>query len=659
MSKARVAIEAVKPELDCGRFSIKRVVGQMVSVEADVFADGHDVLTAVVLYRHRSESDWREIRMSPQVNDRWAGRFTVTQIGTYSYTIQAWVDHFKTWRRDLLKKAGAGQDIGTDLLMGTQMIEKASEDAPKSDQASLRSFAYELRSAESDAKAAEIALNPTLEALMDRFPDRRNAATYGRELEIVVDRAKAGFSAWYEMFPRSCSQGEDRHGTFKDCEERLPYIAAMGFDVLYFPPIHPIGRTHRKGSNNAPEAAPEDVGSPWAIGSEEGGHKSIHPALGTLEDFRSLVTRAAGFGLEIALDIAFQCSPDHPYVREHPEWFTLRPDGTVQYAENPPKKYEDIYPFNFETDAWKELWEELRDVVLYWAEQGVRIFRMDNPHTKPFRFWEWLIREVRDRYPESIFLAEAFTRPKVVYRLAKLGFTQSYTYFAWRNTAWELKAYLKEITETGIRDFFRPNFWPNTPDILTEQLQMGSPAIFPIRLVLAATLSANYGIYGPAFEVRENRPLRPGSEEYLDSEKYQLRHWDLETGGGLRDFIGFVNKVRRENPALQSDQNLLFHELDNPQMIAYSKRTDDLSNLILVVVNLDSHHRQSGWLELSLEDLGLRPDETYQAHDLLSGSRFLFTGARNYIELDPQLVPAHIFRLHRRLRTEHDFEYYL
>jgi starch synthase (maltosyl-transferring) len=495
--------------------------------------------------------------------------------------------------------------------------------------------------------------------LMNRYSDRQFSATYPKELVVVVDREKARFSTWYEMFPRSSAPEPGRYGTFKDCEARLRYVASMGFDVIYLPPIHPIGRTHRKGRNNAPVPNADDPGTPWAIGSEEGGHKAIHPQLGTVEDFQRFVVRAREHGIEVALDIAFQCAPDHPYVKEHGEWFRWRPDNTVQYAENPPKKYEDIYPFDFETKDWKELWEELKTIVLFWIEQGIRIFRVDNPHTKPFRFWEWLIGDLKNANPDVIFLAEAFTRPKVMYRLAKLGFTQSYTYFAWRNTKRELTQYFTELTQTELREYFRPSLWPNTPDILTEYLQFGGRPAFLVRLVLAATLGANYGIFGPAFELGENRPKEPGSEEYLDSEKYEIKYWDVARPDSLKDLVGRVNRIRRENYALHSDRSLRFHQVDNEQLICYSKRADDLSNVILVVVNLDPHHTQSGWVEFPLDELGIDPQKPYQMHDLLSDARYLWQGSRNYVELNPQTIPAHIFRMRRRVRTERDFDYYM
>jgi len=546
-----------------------------------------------------------------------------------------------------------------DLLTGANLIEEATQRAVGSDAEKLKEGALSLRSAEEGSDRIHVATAEELSELMAKYPDKELATMYDRELVVVVDRPKAHFSAWYEIFPRSCAPEARRHGTFKDCEARLPYIAAMGFDVIYFPPIHPIGQTHRRGKNNTSTVGPDDPGSPWAIGSAEGGHKDVHPQLGNLKDFRRLVAKAEEHGVEIAIDLAFQCTPDHPYVKEHPEWFRWRPDRTVQYAENPPKKYEDIYPLNFETEKWQELWAELKEVVIFWIDQGVRIFRVDNPHTKPFNFWEWLIGSVKKDYPEVIFLAEAFTRPKVMHQLAKLGFTQSYTYFAWRNTKRELTQYFTELIQTDVREYFRPNLWPNTPDILTEYLQMGGRPASMARLVLAATLGANYGIYGPAFELCENRPKEPGSEEYLDSEKYEIKNWDITKPDSLRDFIARVNRIRRENPALQGDRSLRCHPIDNDQLICYSKRTEDCSNVIVVVVNLDPHHTQAGWVELPLSNLGINHEMPYQLHDLLSEARYLWHGHRNYVELNPQIVPAQIFRVRHKIRTERDFDYFM
>ena len=655
--RLRAVIEKVKPEIDGGRFPAKRVVGERMTVEADIFTDGHDALAAALLYRRKSDSHWSETPMESLDNDRWRATFEVTEIGTYLYTLQAWVDRFESWRQGLAKKLQARQDVAIDLLIGAGLVEEIANRAPPTDKKQLGNFISILRSKQPDAR--ETALLPELAALMAKYSDRRWAVTYEKELRVNVDREKARFSTWYEMFPRSCASEPGVHGTLRDCEQQLPYVASMGFDVLYLPSIHPIGRSFRKGKNNEVNAGPEDVGSPWAIGAKEGGHKAIHPQLGTLEDFKRLVTKAKESGIEIALDIAFQCAPDHPYAREHPEWFRKRPDGSIQYAENPPKKYQDIYPLDFETDHWKELWDELKSIIVFWCEQRVRIFRVDNPHTKAFPFWEWAIAEVKKHYPEALFLAEAFTRPKVMYRLAKSGFSQSYTYFAWRNTKWELTQYFTELTQTEIADFFRASLWPNTPDILTEYLQFGGRPAFMTRLVLAATLGANYGIYAPAFELCENVPRDPGSEEYLNSEKYELKHWDLERKDSLKEFIALVNRIRGENRALQSDRSLRFHPVDNPEIICFSKQTEDLKNVIVVVVNLDPHHTQSGWVELAMEELGLLPQQPFQMHDLLTNARYLWHGARNYVQLNPDTVPAQIFRVRHRLRHEQDFDYFL
>ncbi len=657
----RVVVEALQPEIDGGKYPVKRTVGERVVVAADIHADGHDVLSAVVLYRPEQENAWREAVMRPLLNDRWQGQFSVETLGSYIYTVQAWVDAFQSWSRDTVKKFEAGQDISGAALLGARLAQSAASRAAKTDSQKLSQFSAALGSLSNTGGEAVAALarNTELAELMGRYADRSRATIYDKKLAVTIDREKARYSTWYEVFPRSCAVGPNKRGTFRDCIDRLGYVSEMGFDVLYLPPIHPIGRTQRKGKNNTPQPSSDDPGSPWAIGAEEGGHVAIHPQLGTLEDFKELQTKARELGIEIAMDLAFQCSPDHPYVKEHKEWFLQRPDGSVQYAENPPKKYEDIYPFYFESEYATELCDELKRVVFYWIDQGIRIFRVDNPHTKPFDFWEWLIREVRVKYPEVIFLAEAFTRPKVMQRLAKLGFTQSYTYFAWKNTKWELTEYFTELSQSPVREFMRPNVWPNTPDILTEYLQYGGRPAFMARLVLAATLSANYGVYGPAFELCENRALRQGSEEYLDSEKYQIRRWDIGNPTSLKGLISRVNGIRRENPALQSDWSLRFHPLDNDQLIAYSKATEDLSDVILVIVNLDPRYKQSGWIDVPLDDFKLDPQQSYQVHDLLTDARYLWRGSRNYVELNPSILPAHIFKVRRRLRTERDFDYFL
>ncbi len=661
--RARAVIETVEPQVDGGRFPVKRVLGDQFTVAADVFCDGYDEPAARLLYRRQGRADWTEVPLQPIGNDRWRGSFSLQHLGVYEYTLHAWVDPFETWRRDLAKKMDVGQAVEIDLQIGGRWVaqgaERAAAAGEEGDASRLSQWGADLENGKSRARRAELALSPELADLMERYPDQEHAVEYDRVLEVRVDPKPARFSAWYELFPRSCSDDAEEHGTFADCQEWLPYVAEMGFDVLYLPPIHPIGRTHRKAPNNQPGAGPDDPGSPWAIGAKEGGHKSVHPELGTLEDFRALVKAAEEQGLQVALDLAYQCSPDHPYVEQHPEWFRRRPDGSIQYAENPPKKYQDIYPFDFETEDWQALWQELKSIVDFWIDQGVRAFRVDNPHTKPFAFWEWLIGEVRSENPEIFFLSEAFTRPKVMKRLAKVGFSQSYTYFSWRNTSWELREYLTELTQTPMREYFRPNFWPNTPDILTEYLQTGGPPAFRIRLVLAATLAASYGIYGPAFEVAENRAMKPGSEEYLNSEKYQIRVWDVDAARPMRDFIARINRIRQDNSALHNNASLRFHAADNDRLLVYSKRTPDRSNVVLIVVNLDPHNRHTGWLDLDLWELGLDPEETFQIHDQLSDARYLWQGRRNFVELDPQGVPAHIFKVRRRVRTEQDFEYYL
>jgi starch synthase (maltosyl-transferring) len=655
--RKRVVIENVKPEIDCGSFPIKRVVGEKVVVGADVFCDGHDAVSASLLYKANDVRGWSEISMTFLENDRWGGEFFVEKIGTYYYTLEGWVDYFKTWQKDFKKKFEAGYDTKVELLIGANLVDDSLGLAPTRDRKRLKELGDILKGNNFE-EAISIAVGDELTGLMNMSPNKRSATRYEKELSVVVDRPKALFSAWYERFPRSSSSLPGKQGTFKDLGRLLPEIARMGFDVLYLPPIHPIGKTHRKGKNNSPVANPGDVGSPWAIGSEVGGHTSIHPQLGNIKDFEALVRKAVDLGMEVALDLAFQCTPDHPYVNEHPEWFRKRPDGTIQYAENPPKKYEDIYPLNFETDDALTLWEELKSVTVFWIKKGVKIFRVDNPHTKAFLFWEWLIGEIKRDYPDVIFLSEAFTRPKVMYRLAKIGFAQSYTYFTWRNTKEEIMEYLTELTHKETIEFFRPNFWPNTPDILPEHLQYGGRQAFVMRLILAGTLSSNYGIYGPAFELLEHEAL-PGKEEYLNSEKYEIREWDWNKEGNLRDVMAIFNGIRKENPALQVTRNLKFYQVDNEYLLFYGKATDDLDNIILVVVNLDPFHTQSGWVTVPIGEFGIDPDQPYLVHDLLSQDKYIWHGERNYVELDPRVVPAHIFRLRKKLKRETDFDYFV
>lgn len=641
--RSRVVIEAVKPEIDGGEYPIQRVTGERVVVEADIFADGHDVLAAHLLYRGPGDRNWRIVPMQMLVNDRWRAEFTVSKLGQYRYTLEGWIDPFTTWRAAMKKRIDAKQDVHVELLSGGTLVSAAAKRARGGDAKKLSEFVARLNDTSDEEAASAAALDPSLHELMRTYVEHSYAARYAKELLVQVGRERSNFSAWYEIFPRSCSPVAGQHGTFKDCEGWLPYIASMNFDVLYLPPIHPIGSAFRKGKNNTEKAEPDDVGSPWAIGSPEGGHKAIHPRLGTLQDFKSLIARAKEHGLEIALDLAFQCSPDHPWVKEHPSFFRTRPDGTIQYAENPPKKYQDIYPLDFETEDWRTLWTELKGVIDYWIEQGVLIFRVDNPHTKSFPFWQWAISEVKAAHPEVIFLAEAFTRPKVMYRLAKLGFTQSYTYFTWRNTKEELTAYLEELTQTEVVEFFRPNFWPNTPDILPVPLQEGGRPAFLSRLVLAATLSSNYGMYGPAFELCENVAIKAGSEEYLNSEKYQLRQWNVEEPQNLQTLIARVNEIRRTHPAMQTNRTLQFHPTDQPFLLGYSKTDAEKKDVVLTVVNLDPQNTQAGWATLDLAALGLSDATSIDAHDLLTDAHYTWNGSRVFIQLEPGR--SHIFHL--------------
>jgi starch synthase (maltosyl-transferring) len=638
----RVVIERVQPDVDGGRFAAKRVTGDPVEVQADVFTDGHDEVRTRVRHRRDGETQWHEVEMEPLGNDRWSGTFCVGAPGHYQFTVCGWVDEARTWRRDLGKRLDAGQEVTLDLEAGAQLAEAASKRTRGADSEALRGWADRLRGLEGLEDAREL---DGLVELLDRHPDRSRATEYDHTVPLVVDRERAGYSAWYEMFPRSASPDAQRPGTLADVTARLEYVAELGFDVLYLPPIHPIGTTNRKGRNNVATGGPDDVGSPWAIGGEGGGHTAIDPSLGTFDDFHALLDRAQELGIEVALDLAFQCSPDHPWVKEHPQWFRHRPDGTIAYAENPPKRYEDIYPIDFENDDWPALWEALLDVVQFWIDQGVEIFRVDNPHTKPFAFWEWLIATVKEQHPDVIFLAEAFTRPKVMHRLAKLGFTQSYTYFTWRNTKWELEEYFNELTTPPGSDYFRPNPWPNTPDILHEYLQHGGRPAFMARVVLAAMLSSNYGIYGPPFELAVQEPREPGSEEYLHSEKYEVRHWDVEAPESLRHFLARLNAIRRDHPALHRNRNLRFHTTDNDALVCWSKRTDAGDDVVLSVVSLDPTHPQSGWLHLDMSELGLEWNGAFVVHDLLTDAKYTWHGEHNFVALDPSSVPAHVFEV--------------
>jgi starch synthase (maltosyl-transferring) len=649
----RVVIEDVQPTVDGGRFPAKAAVGDEVAVEATAFVDGHDLLACDLRVQREGDPVWRTVEMAPLGNDRWRGAFRVDAVGRYRFAVRAGVDRYATWLRDLFARSDAGQDVRGELLVGAELLSRAASRSSGPDRKLLSGAADCLANAteglsspgSNGAEGADgggtlremlgsVDLSERVRRLRPTG-DTSTSATY----TLVVEPELARFSTWYEMFPRGASPDARRPGTLADVEARLDYVAKLGADVLYLPPIHPIGTTARKGRDGATQSGPAEPGSPWAIGSKEGGHCAIDPALGSFADFRHLVSAAREREIEVALDLAFQCSPDHPWVREHPEWFRHRPDGSIRYAENPPKRYEDIYPLDFESDDWWGLWLALLEVVRFWIGHGVRVFRVDNPHTKPFAFWEWLLATVKEEHPDTIFLSEAFTRPAVMYRLAKVGFSQSYTYFAWRNTKWELETYMRELSD--VAKFFRPNFWPNTPDILTEALQTGGTATFVARLVLAATLTASYGVYGPAFELQEHVPRTRGSEEYLGSEKYTVRHWDLDDPRSLAPLMSRLNAVRRAHPALQRNDTLRFHTTDNDQLIAYSKTSGD--DAVLVVVNLDPRYRQSGWLDL--RDFARGPGESLEVHDLLTDARYRWEGTHSFVILDPAAVPAHVLAI--------------
>jgi starch synthase (maltosyl-transferring) len=642
----RIVIEHVSPTVDGGLFPAKTSVGEVASIEADVFTDGHDLPAARVLFRH-DDADPRETPMVPLGNDHWRAQVPIDEPGRYRFRVEGWIDTWATWRSDLEKRLGAGQDLTVELQEGAALVGGASKRASAADATDVAEQlqrAVKVIRGKDTAKASALAVSDELHSLMAAHPDRRRGAAASQEFVMDAARERARHGAWYELFPRSASPDPVRHGTLRDVAALVPDIAELGFDVLYLPPIHPIGHTSRKGPNNVMTARPDDPGSPWAIGSEAGGHTAIHPDLGTFDDFEHLLAELKRHEMELALDLAFQCSPDHPWVTEHPEWFRHRADGTIRYAENPPKRYEDIYPIDFETKDRDGLWRALLDVVLFWAERDVPIFRVDNPHTKPFAFWEWLLAEVRRDHPDILFLSEAFTRPRVMERLAKLGFDQSYTYFTWRRSRDELTDYLTELTQGPPRDFLRPNLWPNTPDILTDQLQEGGPPAFRLRFLLAATLGANYGIYGPAFEHMEREPREPGSEEYRDSEKYE-RRFRPPAATGIRELIARVNLIRREHPSLQHDKTLRFHPTDTDQLLAYSKTLPDGSDGIVVIVNLDPVHPRSGWVDLRMPELGMAWDAPFVARDLLGGETFTWTGARNFVELHPGHQPGHVLAI--------------
>src|SRR6266852_2265020 len=651
---AAITIEDVQPQLDGGRWPIKRVVGDSIEVSADILKEGHDLLQARVFFQPigQPSTTEQEAPMRPTENDRWVGQFSVDQNTRYVYGVLAFTDVYGSWRADFQKRLAAAQDVSSELLEGLRLLEDAIERCTDpDDRGRLQAYAKRWRQLQGKVptgqrEVAELAISAELGEILDRWPDRSDATRYRHTLDLIVNRPAARFAAWYEIFPRSQGTDPTRSATFREAEQRLPAIAAMGFDTLYMPPIHPIGTTNRKGPNNSLVAGPNDPGSPYAIGNPAGGHEAIAPELGTLDDCLHFQEVARDQGLELALDFAIQVSPDHPWVTEHPDWFYHRPDGTIKYAENPPKKYEDIYPLNFRTRDWKNLWAALREVLLLWAGRGVRVFRVDNPHTKPLSFWEWCIREIQGVYPDTIFLAEAFTRPKMMKELAKVGFTQSYTYFTWRNTKWELEQYLTELTQSDMREYFRGNFFANTPDILAHILQVGGRPAFRMRLVLAATLSSVYGIYN-GFELTENRPrgVAGTTEYYQDSEMYQHKVWDWDRPGNIIEDVRRVNRIRRENPALQLYDNLRFFSCDNDQLMVYGKATPDGSNIIVCVANVDPFWPQAGWLDVPVHEWGIGGEQAYAVHDLLTDERFTWRGNYNWVRLDPNVQPAHIFRV--------------
>ncbi len=637
--RQRVWIEEVQPQVDGGAYPAKRTVGERVDVTAHIFGDGHDHLRAEVCFRFGANGPWSTIDMQPGINDAWSASFYATQKGSCYFYVLAWVDHLDTWYDGIRKKINANLDVSLELREGAAYLREASAGDKQ-----VLGWAELLGNKAKQRESIAVVLSEAFADSIHGHPLRSHVTRQEGELEIRVEHKQALFSTWYELFPRSSSLVPGAHGTFLDTIKLLPRIAAMHFDVLYLPPIHPIGKVNRKGKNNSVKTAAGEPGSPWAIGSDEGGHKSVHKDLGTLEDFKKLQHEAARYGIKIAMDIAFQCAPDHPYVKQHPEWFKQRPDGSIQFAENPPKKYQDIYPFDFETGKWKELWNELKSVFEYWIEQGIAIFRVDNPHTKPFRFWEWVIAEINKKHPDIIFLSEAFTRPKVMAALAKLGFTQSYTYFTWRVSKQEIMDYMNELVHGTSRNYFRPNFWPNTPDILPYHLQRQGENIFIARFALAATLSSNYGMYGPAFEFGDNIPVE-GKEEYWNSEKFEVKFHDWRKTNRMTDIITLVNKARKDHPALQSTWNLQFCAVENPNLVAYLKATDDLKSLVFVVVTLDVHQKQSGYVQLPVQRLKLTNGINVKLKDLITGEDYTWTQEWNYVELEPHKMPFHLFRM--------------
>lgn len=640
-NQTRIVIENVLPQLDGGINSIKRIVNQNVNVTADVFSDGHDVIESCVKFKHENDKKWQEVRMNPSVNEQWNASFKVEKQGFYSYFVEGWVDYALNWQHGTERKIQDNQHVNSELLEGAEYVKSVLKFANESEKEYLEKVIGYFTNESDYDKAIQEATSSYLHQIFKKYPIRL-LENKSLELKVYVDRKKALFSTWYEFFPRSASAEEGKHGTFKDCERLLPRVASMGFDTLYFPPIHPIGEVNRKGKNNATNAKPGDVGSPWGIGSQYGGHKSTHPELGSIDDFKSLVKKAKELGIEVAMDYALQAAPDHPYVKDFPQWFKWRPDGTVQYAENPPKKYQDIQPIYFESNDWKNLWKELLDVALFWIEEcDIKIYRVDNPHTKPFYFWGWLIGEIKKKHPDVLFLAEAFTRPKIMNELAKQGFTQSYTYFTWRNSKKELTEYVEELTQTEQKEFYRPNFWPNTPDINPFALQSGNESVHLQKYFLAATLSSSVGIYGPVFEYMVSVPMASGKEEYLDSEKYEYYKWDWEKQNKITTLITRVNTIRKEQASLQQTNNIVFCDTNNDQVISYYKFDDDRQNETLMVVNLDGHHKSQAMVRLPKKLLENMP---VHITDLITGNTYIWDKEWNFVELSPEL-PFHLFKI--------------
>ncbi|MCG9792987.1 alpha-1,4-glucan--maltose-1-phosphate maltosyltransferase [Flavobacterium algicola] len=640
-NQTRIVIENVLPQLDGGAFAIKRIVGQTVHVTANVFPDGHDVVAVCVKYKHEADENWGEVRMIPKVNDEWYADFKVEKQGSYTYYVEGWVDYALNWQHGTERKIQDNQYVKSELLEGAEYVEAILNEATQDEKGYLEYLASIFKTESDYDRAVSEVNSDRLKSIFTKYPTRL-LANKSLDLQVYVDRKKALFSTWYEFFPRSASEEDGKHGTFKDCERLLPRVAQMGFDTLYFPPIHPIGEVNRKGKNNATNAEHGDVGSPWGIGSAQGGHKSTHPELGSIEDFKSLVKKAQDWGIEVAMDYALQAAPDHPYVKDFPQWFKWRPDGTVQYAENPPKKYQDIQPIYFESSDWKNLWKELLDVALFWIEDcNIKIFRVDNPHTKPFFFWGWLIGEIKKKHPDVLFLAEAFTRPKIMNELAKQGFSQSYTYFTWRNSKSELTEYVTELTQSEQKEFYRPNFWPNTPDINPFALQNANESMHLQKYFLAATLSSSVGIYGPVFEYRVSEPMAQGKEEYINSEKYQVYKWDWSIQNKITLLITKINGIRKEQASLQQTNNIDFCETNNDQIIAYYKYDDDLQNKTLMIVNLDPHHTQQGWVRLPIDKVGVNPIHIV---DLITGNSYLWDREWNFVEISPD-IPFHLFKI--------------